>query len=74
MTRLSFSNGLRFNEPLAIIYYNICGSLNVKTHQCLEYLVTFIDEFSHYGYKYLMHKKYEVFINSQVYKKKLKIN
>jgi len=28
--------------------------------------------FQNYGYIYLMHKKYEVFINSQVYKNKVK--
>jgi hypothetical protein len=71
MTRLSFPKGLRFNKLLAIVHYNICGSLNVKTHKYLKYFVTFIDDFSHYGYIYLMHKKYEVFINSQVYKNKV---
>jgi len=53
MTRLSFPKGLRFNKPLVIVHSNVCGSLNVKTHKCLKYFVTFIDDFPHYGYIYI---------------------
>jgi hypothetical protein len=59
---------IKSNEPLVIVHFDVYGPLNVKTHKCLEHFITFIDEFSHYNYIYLMHKKFDVLKKSQVYK------
>jgi hypothetical protein len=71
MTILSFSNTLKSNEPLVIVHFDVYGPLNVKTHKCLEHFVIFSDDFSHYNYIYLMHKKFDVLKKSQVYKNKV---
>ena len=39
----------------------MCGSLNIRTKWGFEYFVTFIDDYSRYGYIYLLHRKFEAF-------------
>ena len=62
MTKRAFlEKGERAKAPLEIIHGDICGPLNVKARGGYEYFVTFIDDYSRYGYAYLMHKKSKVF-------------
>ena len=37
----------------------MCGSFSVHARGGYEYFITFIDDYSRYGYVYLMKKKYE---------------
>ena len=58
MTKRAFSaKGEREKAPLEIIRSDVCGPLNVKAKGGYEYFVIFIDDYSRYGYAYLMHKK-----------------
>ena len=62
MTKRAFSaKGERVRAHLEIIHSDVCGPLNVKARGNYKYFVTFIDNYSRYGYAYLMHKKSEVF-------------
>ena len=62
MTKRPFSaKGERSKEPLQLVHSDVCGPLTVRTRGCYEYFVTFIDDYSRYGYVYLMHKKSDNF-------------
>ena len=62
MTKRPFSaKGERSKEPLQLVHSNVCGPLSVQARGGYEYFVTFIDDYSRYGYVYLMHKKSETF-------------
>ena len=62
MTERPFSTkGERSKEPLQLVHSDICGLLSVQSRGGYEYFVTFIDDYSRYGYVYLMHKKSETF-------------
>ncbi|KAG9458307.1 hypothetical protein H6P81_002815 [Aristolochia fimbriata] len=59
MARLPFGKGERVQNLLEVIHSDICGPLNVKTHRGMSYFITFIDDYSRYGYIYLISKKSE---------------
>ena len=62
MTKRPFSaKGERSKEPLQLVHSDVCGPLSVQARGGYEYFVTFIDDYSRYGYVYLMHKKSETF-------------
>ena len=62
MTKRPFSGkGQRADEPLQLIHSDVCGPINVQARGGYEYFVTFIDDYSRYGYIYLMHRKSETF-------------
>ncbi|RVX18428.1 Retrovirus-related Pol polyprotein from transposon TNT 1-94 [Vitis vinifera] len=48
-------------STLEIIHTDVCGPLNVKARGGYEYFVTFIDDYSRYGYVYLIQRKFEAF-------------
>ena len=39
------------------MHTNICGPFDVNYSNKEKYFITFIDDFSHYGYVYLFHEK-----------------
>ncbi|KAI0524826.1 hypothetical protein KFK09_004214 [Dendrobium nobile] len=59
----------RSTQLLEIIHTDICGPFDVPSFSGQKYFITFIDDFSRYGYIYLLHEKsqsvdvLEVFIN-----------
>jgi transposase InsO family protein len=59
----------RSTELLEIIHTDICGPFDVNSFNKEKYFITFIDDFSRYGYVYLLHEKsqavnaLEIFIN-----------
>ena len=62
MTKRPFSaKGERSKEPLHLVHSDICGPLSVQARGGYEYFTTFIDDYSRYGFVYLMHKKSETF-------------
>ncbi|KAL5810596.1 hypothetical protein ACOSQ4_027164 [Xanthoceras sorbifolium] len=62
MTKRPFTGKcLRAKEPLKLIHTDVCGSMNVRARGGYEYYVTFIDDYSRYGYVYLMQRKSETF-------------
>ena len=62
MTKRPFSaKGERSKDPLQLVHSDFCSPLNVQARGGYEYFVTFIDDYSRYGYVYLMPKKSETF-------------
>ena len=43
------------------MHTDVCGPMNVKARGGYEYFVTFIDDYSRFGYVYLMLHKSETF-------------
>ncbi|KAL5570402.1 hypothetical protein UlMin_026977 [Ulmus minor] len=58
MTKRPFgSKGNRLEGLLGLVHSDICGPMSIKARGGYEYYVTFIDDYSRYGYVYLMHRK-----------------
>jgi len=68
-TKHTKKGATRSTQLLEIIHTNICGPFDVNSFNKEKYCITFIDDFSHYGYGYLLHEKsqavdaLEIFIN-----------
>ena len=54
------SKGNRANDLLELVHTNLCGHMNIRARSCYEYFIIFKDDYSRYGYIYLMHRKSEV--------------
>lgn len=62
MTKEPFTgHGERASELLALIHTDVCGPLGTEAIGGYRYFITFTDDFSRYGYVYLMRHKYESF-------------
>ncbi|GJU46520.1 retrotransposon protein, putative, ty1-copia subclass [Tanacetum coccineum] len=69
MTRKSFPHRPeRATDLLGIIYTDVCGPLKHVSRQGASYFITFIDDYSCYGYVYLLKHKHEVFETFKVFK------
>lgn len=62
------AKGYRASKPLELVHIDMCGPINVHAKGSYVYFVTFIDNYSTYGYVYLMRKKSETFTKFQEYK------
>ncbi|GKA34447.1 putative reverse transcriptase domain-containing protein [Tanacetum coccineum] len=73
MTRKSFPHHTeRATDLLGIIHIDVCGPLRHVLRQGARYFITFTDDYSHYGYVYLLKHKHEVFETFKVFKNKVK--
>ena len=62
MTKLSFKGkGECASGPLDLIHTDVCGPMSTHAKGGFIYFITFIDDFSRYGYLYLMKYKSETF-------------
>ncbi|KAA0049626.1 gag/pol protein [Cucumis melo var. makuwa] len=69
MTKRPFTGkGYRAKEPLKLIHSDLCGPMNVKARGSFEYFISFIDDYSRYGYLYLMEHKSEALEKFKEYK------
>nr|GEV94024.1 hypothetical protein [Tanacetum cinerariifolium] len=69
MTRKSFPHHpKRATDPLRIIHTDVCGPLRHVSRQGASYFTTFTDDYSHYGYVYLLKHKHDVFETFKVFK------
>ncbi|KAA0041242.1 gag/pol protein [Cucumis melo var. makuwa] len=69
MTKRPFAGkGYRAKEPLELIHSDLCGPMNVKARGGFEYFISFIDDYSRYGYLYLMEHKSEALEKFKEYK------
>ncbi|GJU64843.1 retrotransposon protein, putative, ty1-copia subclass [Tanacetum coccineum] len=69
MTRKSFPHRPeRATDLLGIIHTDVCGPLRHVSRQGASYFITFMDDYSHYGYVYLLKHKHEVFETFKVFK------
>ncbi|GKE48666.1 retrotransposon protein, putative, ty1-copia subclass [Tanacetum coccineum] len=64
MARKPYSHQVeRAKDPLGLIHADVCGPFRIVLRQGASYFVTFTDDFSRYGYVYLLKHKHEVFEN-----------
>ena len=62
MTKASFSKrGKRASDLLGLIHIDVCGPMSTCTRNGYCYFITFTDDYSRYGYVYLMRHKSESF-------------
>ena len=58
--------GIRTRD--STIHTDLCGTISTSARGGYEYFVTFINNYSRYGYIYLMHHKSEAFDKFKEYK------
>ncbi|GKA32334.1 retrotransposon protein, putative, ty1-copia subclass [Tanacetum coccineum] len=61
----------RAKALLGLIHTDVFGAFRTMSRQRASYFVTFTDDFSRYGYVYLLKHKHEVFENFKVFQKKV---
>jgi transposase InsO family protein len=62
MTKVPFSKkGERTSDLLTLIHIDVCGPMSTCTRNGDRYFITFTDDYSRYGYVYLMRHKSESF-------------
>ncbi|KAK8590161.1 hypothetical protein V6N12_024544 [Hibiscus sabdariffa] len=60
MTKAPFSGkGERASDLLGLVHSDVCGPMNTQARGGYQYFITFTDDFSRYGYIYLMRHKSE---------------
>ncbi|KAG5524057.1 hypothetical protein RHGRI_030902 [Rhododendron griersonianum] len=57
--RKPFGKAVRAISPLDLVHSDICGPMNVRARHGGTYFITFIDDYSRYGYVYLISHKSE---------------
>lgn len=48
---------------LKLIHTDVCGPMTTQVRGGYSYFITFIDDYSHFGYFYLMKYKFNIFEN-----------
>nr|GEW79991.1 hypothetical protein [Tanacetum cinerariifolium] len=61
----------RAKNLLGLIHTDVCGPFKIMSRQGASYFVTITDDFSHYGYVYLLKHKHEVFETFIVFQKEV---
>ena len=62
MTKQPFNaKGKRAQELLGLVHMDVCGPMSTQAKEDYEYFITFTDDYSRYGYVYLMRWKSEAF-------------
>nr|GEV30559.1 hypothetical protein [Tanacetum cinerariifolium] len=61
----------RAKDLLGLIHTDVCGPFKIMSRQGACYFVTFTDDFSRYGYVYLLKHKHEVFETFKVFQKEV---
>ncbi|GJZ45920.1 retrotransposon protein, putative, ty1-copia subclass [Tanacetum coccineum] len=61
----------RANDLLGLIHTDVCGPFKIMSRQGASYFVTVTDDFSCYGYVYLLQHKHEVFETFKVFQKEV---
>ncbi|GKB70486.1 retrotransposon protein, putative, ty1-copia subclass [Tanacetum coccineum] len=60
MARMPFPHQVeRAKDPLGLIHIDVCGPFRTVSREVASYFITFTDDFSRYGYVYLMKHKHE---------------
>ena len=64
MTKWTFNaKGRRAQELLELAHTDVCGPMSTQAKGGYEYFITFIDDYSRYGYVYLIRRKFQAFEN-----------
>ena len=71
MTKRPFkAKGYHATKPLELVHTDVCGPMRVQAKGGYEYFITFTDDYSRYGFVYLMRQKSETFDKFQEYQAK----
>ncbi|GKE43365.1 retrotransposon protein, putative, ty1-copia subclass [Tanacetum coccineum] len=57
----------RVKDLLGLIHIDVCGPFRTMSRKGVSYFITFIDDFSRYGYVYLMKHKHDVGTNNHLH-------
>ncbi|GJS91620.1 retrotransposon protein, putative, ty1-copia subclass [Tanacetum coccineum] len=72
MARKPYSHQVeRAKDLIGLIHIDVSGPLRIVSRQGANYFVTFTDDFSRYGYVYLLKHKHEVFETFKVFQKEV---
>nr|GFA18855.1 hypothetical protein [Tanacetum cinerariifolium] len=72
MARKPYSHQVeRAKDLLGLIHTDVCGPFKIMSRQGASYFVTFTDDFSRYGFVYLLKHKHEVFKTFKVFQKEV---
>ncbi|GJV95013.1 retrotransposon protein, putative, ty1-copia subclass [Tanacetum coccineum] len=72
MVRKPYTHQVERDEDLlGLIHTDVCGPFKITSRQGASYFVTFTDDFSRYGYVYLLKHKHEVFETFKVFQKEV---
>ena len=66
-TKHTKKGATRSTQLLEIIHTDICGPFNVNSFNKEKYFITFIDDYSRYGYVYLLHDKSQAVNALEIY-------
>ena len=66
-TRYTNKGVTRSTQLLEIIHTDICGPFDIIFFSKEKYFITFIDDFSRYGYVYLLHEKSQAINSIEVF-------
>ena len=55
------SSGRKTSQPLELVHSDVCGKIGSKSLSGGEYFVTFVDDYTHHVWVYIMKSKCEVF-------------
>nr|GEW43511.1 retrotransposon protein, putative, Ty1-copia subclass [Tanacetum cinerariifolium] len=61
----------RAKDLLGLIHTDVCGPFKIMSRQGASYFVTLTDDYSRYGYVYLLKHKHEVFETFKVFQKEV---
>ena len=62
MTERPFnSKGSKAKDLLELVHSDVCGLMSTQARGGYEYFITFVDDYSRFGYVYLMKWKFETF-------------
>ncbi|GJT19667.1 putative RNA-directed DNA polymerase [Tanacetum coccineum] len=74
MTKKPFNNNIeRATYLLGLIHTDVCGPFRHVSMKGASYFLTFTDDFSRYGYVYLLKHKHEVFETFKVFKSEVEL-
>ncbi|GJT68410.1 retrotransposon protein, putative, ty1-copia subclass [Tanacetum coccineum] len=72
MARKHYSHQVKWaKDLLGLIHTDVCGPFKITSRQGASYFVTFTNDFSCYGYVYLLKHKHEVFETFKVFQKEV---
>nr|GEX37480.1 hypothetical protein [Tanacetum cinerariifolium] len=61
----------RAKDLLELMHTDVCGLFKIMSRQGASYFITFTDDFSRYGYVYLLKHKHEMFETFKVFQKEV---
>ena len=75
MTKAPFvGHSKRASDLLGLIHTDVCGPISSIARGGYQYFITFTNDFSRYGYNYLMRHKYKSFENLNYSRMKYRIS